>query len=135
MEFAIDTKGHYDFINITPQVAQAVAASKIANGLVLVFIPGATAAITTMEYESGLIKDITATLEKIAPDNFDYAHHQRWGDHNGGAHIKAALIGPSLTVPLEDHQLQLGAWQQIVLIDFDETPRQRTVIIKISPSE
>ena len=127
----ISTKGHYDFINITREVEKIVRDSKTEEGIALVFINGSTAALTTMEYEDGLIEDLKNSLEKIAPEKFDYQHHQKWGDYNGGAHIKSAIIGPDLTVPIEKNKLCLGDWQQIVLIDFDERPRQRQVMIKI----
>jgi secondary thiamine-phosphate synthase enzyme len=131
MRFTLNTEGHGDIINITSQVAKCLAGAKSASdGIAVVFIAGATAAITTMEYEDGLISDLSAVLEKIAPEGADYKHHRRWGDHNGAAHIKSALIGPSLSVPIEDGELQLGDWQQIVLIDFDERPREREIIVK-----
>lgn len=130
MDFSIKTKGHGDVIDITDQVAKNITDNN-QDGLAVIFVAGATAAITTMEYESGLIQDFNEALEKIAPELSDYRHHQRWGDHNGAAHIKAALIGPSLTVPIKHGRLLLGDWQQIVLIDFDERPREREIITKI----
>lgn len=131
MKLKIQTKGHYDFIDITEQVAAEVEKSGIKEGAVLVFVPGSTAAITTMEYEDGLIEDLKNTFEKIAPEKADYAHHQRWGDKNGAAHIKSAIVGTDLTVPIENGKLDLGTWQQIVLIDFDERPRKREIIVRI----
>lgn len=131
MRLKIQTKGHYDFIDITNQVALLVEQSKIKDGIVNIFIPGSTAAITTIEYEQGVIEDLKEVLEKIAPENYDYKHHLKWGDYNGAAHIKSALIKTSLTVPIENGKLQLGTWQQIVLIDFDERPRTREIIVKI----
>jgi len=131
MRFKVKTQGHSDFIDITAKVRELVAQSVVEDGAVLLFVPGSTAAITTLEYESGVIQDMRNVLEKMAPEDFDYLHHQKWGDHNGAAHIKAALIGPDLTVPLEKGKLVLGAWQQIVLIDFDERPRQREIIVQI----
>ncbi len=131
MEVTIKTKGNYDFIDITAQVAEAVEASNINSGVAVVFVVGSTAALTTMEYESGVLADLTQVLEKLAPTDYDWQHHLKWGDSNGAAHIKAALIGPDLSIPIENGQLSLGTWQQIVLIDFDEKPRQRKVIIKI----
>jgi secondary thiamine-phosphate synthase enzyme len=129
--FQISTKGHYDFIDITTKVAEIVEKSGITSGLVLVFCKGSTAAITIMEYEQGLIEDLKDVFEKIAPEREDYKHHLRWGDKNGAAHIKSAIIKPSLVVPLEGGKLCLGTWQQIVLIDFDERPREREIIVKI----
>ncbi len=127
----IQTKGHYDFIDITGKIAEAVKKSDIREGVAVIFVSGSTAALTTMEYESGIIEDLKNVFENMAPEKADYKHHQRWSDHNGAAHIKAALVGPDITVPIENGQLQLGAWQQIVLIDFDEKPREREIIITI----
>jgi len=129
--FSILTKGHYDFIDITERVEEIVEKSGVEDGLVLVFCKGSTSAITLMEYEEGLIEDLKEAFERIAPEFGDYKHHLRWGDRNGAAHIKSAMIKPSLVVPLEEGKLWLGTWQQIVLIDFDERPRQREVIVKI----
>ena len=128
---SIQTKGHYDFIDITAQVATVVKENNTREGLAIIFVSGSTAAITTMEYEEGLIQDLKEVFEDLAPEAKNYHHHQRWGDHNGAAHIKAALVGQDLTVPIENGQLQLGTWQQIVLIDFDERPRERKLIIKM----
>ena len=105
--------------------------SGIHDGLTVVFVSGSTAAITTIEYEPGVINDLKEVLEKIAPFGLDYEHHKRWGDNNGDAHIKSALIGPSLSVPIENSKLVIGTWQQIVLIDFDEKPRERKIIVNI----
>lgn len=131
MKFKIQTKGHYDFVDITERVAVMVKKSGVQEGVVLVFVAGSTAALTTMEYEDGLIEDMKEMLEKLAPENFNYRHHQRWGDRNGAAHLKAALIGPDLVIPIEEGELKIGQWQQIVLIDFDERPREREIIVKI----
>jgi secondary thiamine-phosphate synthase enzyme len=131
MKIKVSTQGHYDFIDITAQVAEVVKESNVREGVAIIFIPGSTAAVTTMEYEKGLIKDLKEVFENLAPEQGDYKHHQRWGDHNGAAHIKAALLGTDLTVPIENGQLQLGTWQQIVLIDFDEKPRKRDITITI----
>ncbi len=127
----IKTKGHYDFIDITDEVAGIVKKSVVKDGVVVVFVAGSTAAITTMEYESGFINDIKETLEKLAPENADYKHHQRWDDRNGAAHIKSALIGADVAVPIEKGELSLGTWQKIVLIDFDEKPREREILISL----
>ena len=132
--FTVDTKGHTDLVNITDQVALAVGRSGTKEGAAVVFVRGSTAALTTMEYEEGLIADIREALEKLAPEDADYKHHQRWGDRNGAAHIKSALIGADLTIPIEHGKLALGTWQQIVLIDFDERPRRREVVVKILES-
>ncbi len=129
--FEVKTKGHYDFLNVTDKIASIVSASGVKNGLALVFVSGSTAALTTMEDEKGLIEDLKDTFEKLAPEEADYKHHQRWNDHNGAAHIKSALMGADVLVPVENGKLQLGTWQQIVLIDFDERPRTRNVIVKV----
>ncbi len=131
MEIIINTQGNYDFVDITPQVEEAVRTSSVESGAAIIFVVGSTAALTTMEYEDGVVADLTQVLEKIAPTDYDWQHHLKWGDSNGAAHIKAALIGPDLFIPIEKGKLSLGTWQQIVLIDFDEKPRQRRVIIKI----
>lgn len=131
MRFTIKTKGQGDVIDISEKVTEAVDGANIDSGLAVIFIPGSTAAITTIEYEAGVISDLKKVLEKIAPAGADYKHHQRWGDRNGDAHVKSALVGTSLTVPIENSKLVLGTWQQIVLIDFDEKPRDREVVIKI----
>jgi len=131
MKFNLQTKGHYDFIDITMKVEQAVSESNIKNGIVVVFASGSTAAITTMEYEEGVMEDLKNVFEKLAPEDADYKHHLKWGDRNGAAHIKAALVGPDLTIPIENGKLQLGTWQQIILIDFDEKPRNREIIVKL----
>ena len=108
MDFTVDTKGHYDYIDITRQVEKAVKESKIKDGVAVVFVNGSTAAITAMEYEKGIMKDIKKLLEDLAPEEADYEHHKRWGDHNGAAHIKSAIIGPSLSVPIVNGQLVTG---------------------------
>ncbi|RMD59431.1 YjbQ family protein [Candidatus Parcubacteria bacterium] len=128
--FEINTRGHCDVINITPQLEKFIQDTE-EEGALLVFVLGTTAALTIIEYEEGIIKDLQEMLEKIAPQNFDYHHHKRWGDFNGAAHLRSALIGPSLVVPFKGKALQLGTWQQVVLVDFDEKPRCRQILIKI----
>ena len=130
-EINISTKGFNEVINITEKVTEIVKNSKIKDGIAILFVVGATATITTIEYEPGLIKDIKETLEKIAPMNKDYHHEEAWHDGNGYAHIRASLMGPSLSVPFENGEISLGTWQQIVLIDFDNKPRNRKVIVKL----
>jgi len=130
--FSVKTKGHTDIINLTGQVANIVQSSEIEDGLAIIFVAHSTAAITTIEYESGVIYDLKEALERIAPEEADYEHHKRWGDHNGAAHIKSAIIGPSLSVPIEAGQLILGTWQQIVLVDFDEKGRNREIIVRVT---
>jgi len=128
----IDSRGNNDVINITDSVAAAVKKSDVKNGVIVVFVVGSTAGITTTEYEPGLVNfDLEAAFEKIAPKNAMYEHEQTWHDDNGHAHVRASLLGPSITVPVIDGQLSLGTWQQIILIDFDTRPRKRTVICQM----
>ncbi len=133
--FRVSTKGHYDFINLTQKVKEVVEKSKVKDGIALIFVKGTTAALTIMEYEEGIMEDIKEVLEKMAPENADYKHHLKWGDRNGAAHIKSALIGPDLVVPIEEGEIQLGQWQEIVLIDFDEKEREREIVVKIIKNE
>ena len=127
----IKSKGETDIIDITDSVSGCVESSKVKNGIVTVFVPGSTAGLTTIEYEPGLIKDIQQSLEIIAPRRGEYHHNLRWHDGNGFSHVRAAMLGPSLTVPFSNKRLQLGTWQQIVFIDFDNRPRSRELIIQI----
>ena len=121
-----------DVIDITRPVAEKIAESGIVEGQALVFTPGSTAALTTIEYESGVVRDLIDAIERIAPKDMDYRHDARWGDGNGYAHVRSALLGPSLTVPVSSGRLILGTWQQIVLIDFDNRPRKRQVVVQVS---
>ncbi len=130
-EIRLKTKGQGDIKDITGLVESEIKGSGLQNGTVTVFVPGSTAAVTTMEYEPGLIKDIPLALEKIAPSGADYEHHKTWGDFNGSAHVRAALIGPSIVVPFTEGRLVLGTWQQIALLDFDTGPRDRRVVLQI----
>ena len=127
----LKTKGDGDLVNITEEVSSILARSKIKEGSVTVFVVGSTAAITTFEYEPGLIKDIRDLYEKIVPSNKRYSHDETWGDANGFSHLRAALQGPSLTVPFEKGKLVLGTWQQIVLAEFDNRPREREIVVQI----
>ncbi|MCD6471131.1 YjbQ family protein [bacterium] len=131
MELTIQTKGHTDIIDITEKVSDFVKKSGIKDGILTIFVVGSTAAITTIEYEKGLLKDIKNTLEKLVPEETDYEHNKAWGDNNGYAHIRASLMKPNLSIPIENGNLILGTWQQIVLIDFDNRPRKRKIILKI----
>ena len=128
----IKTKGNCDVVDITGQIAGAVGTSQITDGTVTIFNVGSTAGITTTEYEPGLVNhDIEAAFEKLAPENARYEHENTWHDDNGHAHVRASLLGPSITVPIVDGQMTLGTWQQIILVDFDTRPRTRTVICQI----
>ena len=120
-----------DIHDLTREVAAVVAESGVENGQVLVFTPGSTAAITTIEFESGAVADLARAIDEMAPTGAHYDHDARWGDGNGYSHVRAALLGPSLTVPVIDGALALGTWQQIVLCDFDNRPRKRRIVVQI----
>lgn len=130
-KFLINTRGFTDIIDITQKVKSAVYSHNIKDGNVVVALAGSTAAITTIEYEPGLIKDLPDILDQMVPMNKDYHHDDTWHDGNGYAHIRAALLGSSISVPLIDGALLLGTWQQIVLIDFDNKPRSRNIHVQI----
>ena len=131
-ELNIKTKGNCDVINITDQVVAAVTRSHLAAGTVTVFNVGSTAGVTTTEYEPGLADyDLKTAFEKIAPENARYEHEETWHDDNGHAHVRASLLGPSLSIPVVGGRLTLGTWQQIILIDFDTRARTRTVICQM----
>ena len=131
-EITIKTKGNCEVVNITDQIAAAVGRSDIRDGAVTVFNIGSTAGITTTEYEPGLANyDLKAAFEKIAPENARYEHEETWQDDNGHAHVRASLLGPSLSVPIVAGRLTLGTWQQIILVDFDTRGRTRTIICQI----
>ena len=131
-ELQVKSRGNNDVINITDSVAQAVGKSGVKNGIVTVFVVGSTAGITTTEYEPGLANyDLEAAFEKIAPKNARYEHEETWHDDNGHAHVRASLLGPSITVPIVEGRMMLGTWQQIILIDFDTRARNRTIVCQI----
>jgi secondary thiamine-phosphate synthase enzyme len=127
----IKTKGRNDCLDITSAVQAAVTKAKVRDGLATVFVTGSTAGVTTIEYEPGLVKDLKDAVRRLFPEDLRYAHHEAAGDDNGFSHLRAAFVGPSLSVPVADGTLQLGTWQQIVLIDFDTRPRERSYIIQI----
>jgi secondary thiamine-phosphate synthase enzyme len=128
---SISTKGFSDIIDMTPRVIDVLKRSGIVNGLVTVFCPGSTGAVTTIEYESGVLRDLQKAIERIAPSNIPYEHDKRWGDGNGFSHVRAALMKPSLTIPIIKGKLTLGTWQQIVFIDFDNRKRERDILVYI----
>jgi secondary thiamine-phosphate synthase enzyme len=128
---SFSTKGFTDIVDMTHHVAGVLERSKIEDGLVTVFCPGSTGAVTTIEYESGVLKDLQKAIEKIMPSNIPYDHDRRWGDGNGFSHVRAALMKPSLTIPLIKGRLTLGTWQQIVFIDFDNRRRDRNILVHI----
>lgn len=127
----ISTRGHSDIVDITPQVNDILSQSGLQEGQVTVFASGSTAGVTTIEYEPGLLKDIPEALDKIAPEGAVYHHDDTWGDGNGNAHVRAALIGASLTIPFLRGKLLLGTWQQIVVVDCDNRPRSRRIAVQL----
>jgi secondary thiamine-phosphate synthase enzyme len=127
---SVQTRGQSDAHDITERVAIAVRETRIVNGTVTVFVVGSTAAVTTIEFEPGAIADLNRLFESIAPRDAEYRHHLRWGDDNGSSHVRAALLGPSLTVPVVGGTLTLGEWQQIMLLEFDTRARRREVVIQ-----
>lgn len=126
------TTGKCDIIDITQQVTKEVKRSSLQNGAVILFIPGSTASLTTIEFEGGVINDLKKAIERMAPEDINYEHDMRWGDGNGYAHVRAAMIGPSLHIPIIEGKMTLGTWQQIVLLDFDNRPRERHIVVQIS---
>ena len=131
-EFNIETRGGSEVLNLTDRIAVCIQQGRIADGVAAVFVVGSTAGITTTEFEPGLADhDLKAAFEKLAPENAEYRHEATWNDDNGHAHVRASLLGPSLTVPFVGRRLQLGTWQQIVLIDFDTRPRVRRIIAQV----
>ncbi len=130
-EIQLRTEGHSEVRDITDYIIRPVAESRLAAGIVTIFCPGSTGGLTTIEYESGVVSDLKQVLDEITPPDRDYRHHQRWGDDNGSSHIRAALVGPSLTVPFVQGRLTLGTWQQIVFIDFDTTARVRRLVVQV----
>jgi len=132
---SITSRQEGDVLNITPQVEKAVAGSGVKTGLVHLFVQHSTAALTTIEYEPGVLADLKRALSVLAPDEAEYAHNSRWGDGNGRSHVKAALVGPSITVPVENGQLLCGTWQQLVLLELDvNAGRKRTVVCTVTGS-
>jgi secondary thiamine-phosphate synthase enzyme len=129
--FRLSTKGDDHILDVTEKVQELIARHGLDEGQVLVFVSGSTAGITTMEYEPGLIEDIPAALEKFAPRGAHYRHEEAWHDGNGHAHVRASLLGPSITVPFRKGKLLLGAWQQVVVVDFDNRPRQRDIVVQL----
>ena len=129
--FHMQTEGFSDMHDITPLATEFLTSSKVKSGLFCAFVPGATAGLTTIEYEDGALHDLREAIERMAPRNIHYEHDSRWGDGNGFSHVRAALLGPSLSVPVADGRLRLGTWQQMILIDFDNRPRSREVVFEI----
>lgn len=130
-ELYFRTQGHTDIEDITSLVQEAVAEAGLKAGIVTVFCPGSTAGLTTLEYEDGVVADLQRVFDEIAPPQRAYRHHLRWSDDNGSSHVRAALIGPSVTIPFVDGRLTLGTWQQIVFLDFDTGPRARRLVLQV----
>ncbi len=128
---SFSTQGNMDVIDITLQLDRIVKSNRVKNGLVTIFVPGSTGALTTIEYESGAVEDLRQAIQRIAPENIEYKHNLKWGDCNGHSHVRAALIGPSISVPLIHGKLALGTWQQLVFIDFDNRSRNRKIAVQI----
>jgi len=131
----IRTDSDTDIVDITGLVAHHLARSKIQHGAMILFVPGSTGALTTIEYESGVIQDLRDAIERLVPRDVPYAHDLRWGDGNGYSHVRAALLGPSLHIPVVDGRLSLGTWQQVVLINFDNRARRRRLVIQLMGEE
>ena len=127
----VQTTGQGDVHDITALVAGVVAESDLSSGLATTSVVGSTAVVTTIEFEPGAVADLNRLLDRLAPRDGHYAHHERWGDDNGSSHVRAALMGPSLTVPFEGRELILGAWQQIVLLECDTRPRRRPFVVQL----
>ena len=130
-KISLQSKGNCDIIDITPQVEQQLAEADVKDGTVTLFVNGSTAGVTTIEYESGLLSDFPAMWDRIVPGNIPYSHDRAWGDGNGHSHVRASLLGASLVVPFNGKRLTLGTWQQIVLVDFDNRPRSRQIVVQI----
>ena len=131
----VKTSSSTDIIDISGQVVKIISKASFSDGMAHLFIAGSTAALTTIEFESGVVNDLRKAIERIAPQDITYEHDRRWGDGNGYAHVRAALLGPSLTIPLVNGKMLLGTWQQVVLCDFDNRPRTREIIVQVHTSE
>jgi secondary thiamine-phosphate synthase enzyme len=125
------TEGNADIHDITDQIATAVSKSGLTAGTATIFCPSSTSALTTIEYEGGALSDLRRLFDEIIPANRVYAHNERWHDGNGHSHVRAALLGPSITIPFVDGQLTLGTWQQVIYVDFDVRPRQRELVVQL----
>jgi len=131
-QIMVQTTEKTDVINVTHQAMGEVGKSNVQDGAVTLFIPGSTAALTTIEFESGVVNDLKKAIEKMAPEDIYYEHNERWGDGNGYSHVRAAIFGASLHIPIVEGKMTLGMWQQIVLLDFDNRPRERRIVVQIS---
>ena len=131
IDITVMTKGHCDVHDLTAFMGEAIQKSGLREGQVLVFVPGSTAGVTTVEFEPGVVRDLREFFDAIIPEHRNYHHHATWGDDNGPAHVRSTMLGPSVTVPVQDGKLVLGTWQQIVVLDFDTRPRSREVVIQV----
>jgi len=131
ISISLRTQGNADIQDLTDEIADAVSKSGLMSGTVTIFCPSSTSALTTIEYESGALSDLRRLFDEIIPANREYAHNERWHDGNGHSHLRAALLGPSLTIPFVEGQLTLGTWQQVIYVDFDNRPRQRKLVVQI----
>jgi secondary thiamine-phosphate synthase enzyme len=127
----VNTTGGTDIVDITSKVESEVEKSRVTDGAVTLFVPGSTGALTTIEFESGVVNDLKKAIERMAPEGITYEHNERWGDGNGYSHVRAAIFGASLHIPIVGGNLTLGTWQQIVLLDFDNRPRKRRIEVQI----
>ena len=132
MEFTVSTRGFNDIVDITSQISRACEGGSVTNGVASVFVVGSTAALSTIEYEPGALADLKAALDRIAPMDARYQHNEAWHDGNGYAHLRAALMKPSLSIPIVGGRLVLGTWQQVILLDFDNRPRKRTIHVQLT---
>lgn len=130
-EVHCSTRGNADILDLTSLAADAIMVSEIREGVCVLFTPSSTSSLTTIEYEPGCLEDLKRIIERIVPSSESYAHNAHWGDSNGHSHVRAALLGPSVVIPIRQGKLTLGTWQQIILVDFDNRPRQRKVLIQI----
>lgn len=130
-ELVYSSKGNTDIIDVTRDIQKVVKKNSVKNGQVTIFVSGATAGVTSIEYENGLVKDFRKMFERVIPENMEYAHDARWHDGNGHSHVRASMLGASFTVPVKDGELLLGTWQQVVVVDFDNRSRQRRIVIQI----
>ena len=130
-QLSLQTEGEVDILDVTGRVAEAVTESKLKNGIITVFVPGSTGALTTIEYEPGLLQDLPNALERLAPKKLMYEHEKRWHDGNGHSHVRASIMGPSITVPFVNGRLTLGTWQQLVFVELDVRRRNRNLVLQI----
>ncbi len=130
-KFSVKTEGNGAMLDVTPHVEREVERSNLTSGIATVFVPGSTAGVTTIEYESGVIRDLQDAFDRLIPSGIPYAHDARWGDGNGFSHVRAALLGASLTIPFAAGKLLLGTWQQVILADFDNRPRTRNILVQM----